>query len=238
MKFYAVLCWAVCLLSLLVSSQAQLGRAMERLPVASPPVTVFDVNLRNGVTSALPAGVTWHSSLTGNQEACTCDRQGVLKLTFGPSRVRAEINMTFEGSEGWTFNLGDSVTNNGYAGDGGTQSNDAEVHSLADAILFYGRDRAPPATGSHGLLLRRADFLGRPPYSRLTLHVSDGLTTADNGQDFLYVHSPHLFALQGQSDASPGGVNRDVYLAMNRVVGGAYRSGKGLCGVKVTFHPV
>lgn len=31
--------------------------------------------------------------------------------------------------QGFTFNLGDSTTNNGYGGDGGTTSNSAEIHS-------------------------------------------------------------------------------------------------------------
>lgn len=30
---------------------------------------------------------------------------------------------------GFTFNIGDSPTNNGYGGDGGTTSNSAEIHS-------------------------------------------------------------------------------------------------------------
>jgi hypothetical protein len=31
--------------------------------------------------------------------------------------------------QGFTFNIGDSATNNGYGGDGGTTSNSAEIHS-------------------------------------------------------------------------------------------------------------
>ena len=62
----------------------------------------------------LPEGVTWHSKPTSGSGECECDRQGVLKLTFNPDRVRAEVKMTFEHSNGFTFNVGDSVTNNAY----------------------------------------------------------------------------------------------------------------------------
>ncbi|KAL8615615.1 hypothetical protein ACOMHN_026605 [Nucella lapillus] len=192
----------------------------------------FNVNLRHGFSTApLPAGVSWHSSLTANQIAGTCDRQGVLKLTFAaPSRMRAEINMTFENSEGWTFNVGNSVTNNGWAGDSGTQDNDAEVHSHGTRISFYGRD-------FFGLVYTRANFVGVPAYPTLTLTIADELASANNGNDLIYINSHKLFALNGQSDSSPGGVNRVVYLGMNRVVGTAFRKGSGMCSVRVKFYP-
>ena len=76
------------------------------------------------------------------------------------------------------------------------------------------------------------------PYTTVTLNIADELATADNGLTYLYINSPKLFALNGQSDSSPGGVNKDVYLGMNRVVAGAYRSGTGLCHVSVKFYPL
>lgn len=122
------------------------------------------------------------------------------------------------------------------AGDGGTQSNDAEVHSLDNSILFYGRD--DPSGGTFGLLYSQPNFVALNPYTTVHMNITDQLATADNGLVFLYINSFKLFALSGQSDSSPGGVNNDVYLGMNRVVGGAFRSGSGLCYVSVHFYPL
>ncbi|XP_076470163.1 uncharacterized protein LOC143300410 [Babylonia areolata] len=243
MTVYAVETMTLCLMAAFCTSLAQrpalaINRTLLPVDKIQGPqltTTVLNVDLRSGYSSPLPAGVTWHSGLTPNQQKCACDRQGVLKLTFGPTRRRAEINMTFEYSHGWTFNVGDSVSNNGYAGDGSTQDYDAEVHSVNNRIYFYGRDN--PAGGTYGLLHSRPDYVGVQPYTTLTLNIADELATADNGDHYLYINSYKLFGLNGQSDSSPGGVNRDVYLGMNRVVAGSYRSGRGLCNVRVRFYP-
>lgn len=40
--------------------------------------------------------------------------------------------------EGFTFNIGDSPTNNGFGGDGGTTSNSAEIHSSENRFYVRG----------------------------------------------------------------------------------------------------
>jgi hypothetical protein len=45
-----------------------------------------------------------------------------------------------------------------------------------------------------------------------------------------------LFQLSGQADPEGHETNYDLYLGMNRVVDGAYRSGSGLCKVSIAFH--
>jgi hypothetical protein len=76
----------------------------------------MEIDLRTGSVSGTETGVAWVSNLVNPSSAsCVCDHQGVLKLTFAPgSRERLEVNMTFEYADGWTFNLGDSSTNNGW----------------------------------------------------------------------------------------------------------------------------
>jgi len=57
---------------------------------------------------------------------------GVVRLTFNPygSRRIARFDLSMGSQiQGFTFNIGDSSTNNGYGGDGGTTSNSAEIHS-------------------------------------------------------------------------------------------------------------
>lgn len=57
---------------------------------------------------------------------------GVLRLRYDPLSSKRMARLDFQmGShvQGFTFNIGDSPTNNGYGGDGGTTSNSAEIHS-------------------------------------------------------------------------------------------------------------
>ncbi|KAK7087721.1 uncharacterized protein [Littorina saxatilis] len=193
----------------------------------------FKADLRTGDSQINGAGISWKSSLTTptkNLGTCGCHMQGVVKLTFNTSnRTKAEIIFSFDNSKGWTFNVGDSSSNNGYAGDASTQSNDAEVHSINKDFFFYGRDN--PAGGSYGLLYRRNGFLRR---GDVKVTVEDGLVTAESGSKFIYFHSNKMFQLMGQSDKE-GQVNYDVYIGLNRVVSATYRSGTGLCDVEVNW---
>nr|KAG5689370.1 hypothetical protein BaRGS_019744 [Batillaria attramentaria] len=158
-------------------------------------------------------------------------RQGVLKLTFDKSqRKRAEIVLWFEAARDFTFHIGDSSSNNGYAGDGATQSNDAELHNRGGRLLLYGKDKARAVT--YGKLLDRDDFLNGA--YKLTINVSNELVTVNNGRETIYYNSFKIFALDGQSDFE-GPVNYDLYFGMNRVAAGSYRSGTGLCHVRGSF---
>ena len=60
--------------------------------------------------------------------------------------ARLDFNMGSQ-VQGFTFNIGDSSTNNGYGGDGGTTSNSAEIHSNDNR--FYVRIRKCEITGRH-----------------------------------------------------------------------------------------
>ncbi|MEH0879093.1 hypothetical protein V6M80_12260, partial [Enterococcus faecium] len=124
-------------------------------------------------------------------------------------------------------NIGDSQSNNGYAGDGGNQANDAEVHAVGKAIYFYGRDKSYGV--SYGLIYTRANFL----VNTVTLTISNGLITAENGSGFIYIDSDKMFALNGQSDFE-GPVNYDLYFGFNRVVASG-RYGSGLCSASITW---
>jgi hypothetical protein len=204
----------------------------ERISVSGP----LEIDLRLGTSTGFTPGVSWVSQLTpGTGGECECKYQGVLKLAFLPTaRERAQIDLTFEKSEGWTFNLGDSQTNNGYSGDANTQANDAEVHSINNNLYFYGRDN--PSGGSYGELHIEPNFVGVQPYTTLTLNAKDELLESDNGFHQYDLNSYKLFQLNSQPDS--GGVNNDQYLGMNRVISPSRsRVGRGLCKVRVQFFP-
>jgi hypothetical protein len=72
------------------------------------------------------------------------NRLGVVRLTFDSSGTRriARFDLTMGPQiHGFTFNIGDSATNNGYGGDGGTTSNSAEIHSNDNRFYVSGKGK-------------------------------------------------------------------------------------------------
>lgn len=193
------------------------------------------MNLITGQVSSgnLGAGMAWVIPPYTPQGSSpgSCTTRGVLKLTFNQSdRKRAEITMALTNPKDWTFNIGDSETNNGYAGDGGSQAHDAEMHNINDNIYFYGSDKSYGL--SWGQIFLRS---GVVKTDNLTINVQDELGTVFNGAFYAYINTMKMFALNSQPDFE-GPVNNDIYFGINRVVSGDYRSGSGLCGFQVKFH--
>ena len=59
--------------------------------------------------------MSWVVAPSASSATCGCDKQALLKLTFNKNkRKRAQISMLFEDSSGFSFNIGDSRTDNGY----------------------------------------------------------------------------------------------------------------------------
>ncbi|KAK7478924.1 hypothetical protein BaRGS_00029791, partial [Batillaria attramentaria] len=139
-----------------------------------------------------------------------CEMQGVLKFTFTPPPAPTRRPSS-------------------RPGDGSVQENDCEVQGYGTTFAVYGSDKHPNVRQK--LLHSEGNFL----VDKLTLVVSDQTILwnnhrgkADNIKHF------SLFALSGQSD-SQGDVNYDVFLALNRVIDGSYRSGQGLCRMQARW---
>ncbi|XP_076460508.1 uncharacterized protein LOC143293495 [Babylonia areolata] len=145
----------------------------------------------------------------------------------GEGRRKLVLNLEFRRPEGWVFNLGDSAANNGFSGDGYVQENDCEAQGHGTKFAVYASDKHPD--GREKLLRLDEDFLA-DSVSNVTLVVSDESLRWDNhhGNAGSLEQHPSLFALSGQSDEQ-GSVNYDVFLGVNRVIDGHYRSGTGLC---------
>lgn len=160
----------------------------------------------------------------------TCSHRGVLKLTFDQTfRKRATLKFVLEEPTGFSFNIGDSSTNNAYGGDWVTQRNDAEVHSVNSDLLFIGKTKAP---GQHWGVLFRGP--GMVTTGNLEINVQDELATAATDRFYAYVNSWKMFALNNQPDVD-GPVNNDIYVGINRVIDGDYREGTGICELSVLF---
>lgn len=115
------------------------------------------------------------------------------------------------------------------AGDGAVQENDCEAQGYGLDFAVYGSDKHVNARQK--LLQSKRNFI----YDRITLVVSDQTISWNNHRgESASLRDPSLFALAGQSD-NQGDVNYDVYLGLNRVIDGDYRSGQGLCKVVATW---
>lgn len=167
----------------------------------------------------------------------TADGKAVLKLVLDPQKTefrKARIELLFgEKVEGHLVNIGDSATNNGFGGDGATQSRDSEAQIVNGDFMVFGDDLAPPGNEK---ILASAKGFGQPgstvifelSNNYLSWETSDGITGS--------VTSPYLFSLDGQKDKE-GPANYDIFIGLNQVVDGAYRSGKGITRARIKlFH--
>jgi len=162
--------------------------------------------------------------------------QAVVKIVLDPAkteftRARFELHYGDE-IEGWTLNIGDSVSNNGHGGDGADQTRDSEVQILESDLTLFGDDTAP--TGEAKILARSKGLA--VPGAVVEVEVSNNQISwhNDKGVDGV-IKSEYVFSLAGQGDAE-GQPNYDIYVGLNRVVVGG-RVGKGLKRVKIKlFH--
>lgn len=146
--------------------------------------------------------------------------QAVLELSMKGYR-KARFVLTFADPSGWVLNVADSSTCNGYGGDAGTQSNDAEVQIVGRTLSVWGNDR---------LIGRETHKLYEVPdfaSGTVTLEIANESVSAGTSR----WTGPELFALAGQPDRE-GPVNDDIYAGFNTVVSGG-RTGQGLTLARV-----
>ncbi len=134
---------------------------------------------------------------------------------------------------GMSVNIGDSATNNGFGGDGATQSNDAEMQigdpanqSLFSTMRVWGRDGSnPPLLGQVSNVVQ--------PRKAVKLVVSNERLRYSSGELIGGIfQSSFLYALNGQPDTE-GPVNYDIYAAFNRSIGTSSRWGRGVTEVRI-----
>ena len=155
-----------------------------------------------------------------------------LNLDRNDSGFRRAIFDVAYGSNptGWTVNIGDSDTNDGFGGDYATQSNDAELEVQNGLFSIYGKDGTPSQP-----LFRTAGF--EDDFTFATFEISDQKVVYDNHDGIAgSLTSTYLYALNGQAD-SEGPVNYDLFAAFNRVIAGDYRSGTGVREVTIKLLP-
>jgi hypothetical protein len=151
--------------------------------------------------------------------------QALLTINVASPCRRANIVVEYEGQPvGWTVNLGDSPSNDGYGGDYGTTPNNAELQVLGNILTVYSS-----ATSPSNLQVLEVDTLSLRDGSLKFVVGNQYLTW---GQPFHQVPgAPKLFALPDAVDGSR------IYLGINHVVlAQRNRTGTGARRVMISFQ--
>lgn len=135
------------------------------------------------------------------------------------------VGMT-SGLSGYALNIGNSPSNNGWTGDAGDNSNDAEAQITGNTLRVYHGDRA----GS-GLALQVGNAVSTSGgFFEATVCDGTFIWESDTTAPTLVTHPDSIFQHDGsEPDVEAGGTNDQMlYIGFNQVVDGPYRSGSGI----------
>ncbi|MEG4842206.1 DUF4347 domain-containing protein, partial [Microcoleus sp. B9-D4] len=163
--------------------------------------------------------------------------EAVAKINFDGKIKKAKFIVEYDKTpSGWTVNLGDSASNDGYGGDASTNSRDAEMNIVNGNMSVYGNDYNTPPGGelTPGNV---PNFVTNA--SSVEFEVSNEQLGWDNKNGLKNsLNSPYLYALNGQVDAT-GPVNSEIYAGFNRVISGpGDRIGSGASKVTILLNPI
>jgi len=199
---------------------------------AACPTGAFLADLKIGAVllNTIPGQV---SVTTSGASVCGAAREAVLKIDLlgsGATCTRANIVAEWEGlPKDWTLNIGDSPTNNGFAGDSGTTVNDAELWILNERMSIANNGLSPD-NPLYGQDLSLTD-------SSLAFVVKNQYVSW--GQPYSFLQTPaskQLFALPDNDAATAASEKGSkIYVGLNRVVDsitGAASLGRRGCGLR------
>ena len=203
--------WLIALLVLIAAFQFTMRPKTEggHTTLAPTPDDLCQVDLvRNEVTGGAGLPIVWTQKPAGGR--------ALAKITLDPRSFKGlRVTLTYgDEPKGFSFNVADSATCNGYGGDSGTQSNDCEVMVQDFLLSIWGSDHLP------GMIEQVPGF---PKKGEVVEVVIRNQFFAIGPKEW---NSTGLFALAGQADKE-GPVNYDVYVGFNQVVAGG-RVGTGL----------
>ena len=120
-------------------------------------------------------------------------------------------------------------------GDAGTTTKGAEVHGLNKNFLIFTNDftgHEDYTTNGHLTVESKEKVIS----DHMTIYISHERVEVTNYRGYQAVYdSRYLFQLSGQLIGRPPSTATDVWLSMNRVISGTYRSGTGLCKVAISW---
>lgn len=183
---------------------------------------LYYADMSNGQqANLLPSGVITNVELPPNANPdCPTTRMLKLEIELPEECSKAVIWLQYEGQpSGWTLHVGDSATNNGFGGDAGTTTNDAELQILEEDLSVYSNGAAPDRIALMHLALTDG---------ALNVVVTD--QSVSWGQPYSALESfngERLFAIPDQD-----GDGRRIYLGVNRVFGAAGDDDRNGCGAR------
>ena len=134
-----------------------------------------------------------------------------VNVPLGCSGIKVLVDYDGE-PEGWTVDIGDSETNNGFAGDGGSlpPGQNAEVQILDSTLSVFHAGAAPPIDEVAHAQLALQD-------GAIKFVVENQFLSWGNPYSYLDAHQVlnNLFFLP---DPVGAGENRTLYVALNRVI--------------------
>lgn len=196
------------------------------------------MDLRTGVISGHSHYITVLSRPVISHTRTTCDAQAVLKINFAGPFQKARFALEYdEVPRGWTLDISDSATGDGYGGIGERASTgNAETQILNHQMRIYSNNLPGHVqeTIDGGLLMKVVDDIV-DINSRLILEISDEkVKWNNNANSRSSIRSSFLYTLQGQTPLV-GVPDYDIFAGFNRVPSGTYRFGAGLCKATITI---
>ncbi|MEP6580423.1 FG-GAP-like repeat-containing protein [Microcoleus vaginatus GB2-A3] len=205
-------------------------------PVSTSTLSPYQIDLKTG---AITGQQNKFISLVNTPTDSNADSwlEAVAKINFDGKIKKAKFIVEYDKApSGWTVNLGDSGSNNGYGGDGSTQSRDAEMNIVNGNMSVFGNDYNTPPGGelAPGNV---PNFVSNA--SRVEFEISNEQLAWDNKNGLKNsLNSPYLYALNGQPDDT-GPVNSEIYAGFNRVISGpGDRIGSGASKVTILLNPI
>jgi len=194
----------------------------------SPNECVIDLN-NNKHTCQGVSAITFISQPMNNQ--------AVAKISFDPklyTHNKAIFEVTYDKQPtGWTVDICDSKSCDGYGGDAGHTSNAAEVEILNTGFNAYRNTLHghPDSTGESLRLFSKPVSISQG--TTVSLEISNESLEWNFPNEKGKLESDRLFTLNGQTPTY-GTVDYDIYVAFNRVITGRPdRNGSGAASVHI-----
>lgn len=193
---------------------------------AACPTVPFFIDLKTGLAGTIGgpnAQISLVGAITNSPVAgCAGWKEAVLKINVAGC-TQANLIAEYEGlPKAWTLNVGDSPTNDGFAGDAGTTDNDAEMWILDESMSVANNGSNP----DNPLFKQDLSLTN----SSMKFVVKNQLFSW--GQPFGVLQSPaskQLFALPDTANAAEGS---NIYAGLNRVIFNAPANGRRGCGLR------
>ena len=211
---------------LVPAAQAQIPAVPTADAQRLPPVYWCNVGINPSSNDCIDGVVTLQPTVSANQ------RRAIVDLDEGFDWQTFVLRVETCDPQGWTVHIGDSPTNNGYGGDGGSTSHDAEAQALNNVLSVYESDIGTssltcnftgPANPSGCIVQQYVVQNDYFEYDPAVVVPGNPLSICGNGD--IFDVNPY-----DEADAEdPTGLFEDkLYVGLNQTYGSSSRNGTGI----------